>query len=45
MPDDIAMGVDVYSINMSHHVAFDAPQTFDLAETATKRLLEGIPLT
>ena len=45
IPGDIAMGVDVDSINMSDHVAFDAPQTSDLAETTTSRLLEGIPLT
>ena len=28
--DYIAMGVDVYSMNMSDHVEFDAPQTSDL---------------
>ena len=41
-PDDIAMGVDVESTNMLDHVEFDAPQTSDLAETMTKRLLEEI---
>ena len=45
IPDDIAMGVDVDSMNMSDHVEFDAPQTSDLAETIAKRMLEGIPLT
>ena len=45
IPDDIAMGVDVDSMNMSDHVEFDVPQTSDLAETMAKRLLEGIPLT
>ena len=45
IPDDIAMGVGVDSMNMSDHVEFDAPQASDLAETMTKRLLEGIPLT
>ena len=45
IPDAIAMGVDVDSINMSDHIEFDVPQTSDLAETMTKRLLEGIPLT
>ena len=33
IPDDIVMGVDVDSMNMSDHVEFDAPQTSDLAET------------
>ena len=44
IPDYIAMGVDVDSMNMSDYVEFDAPQTSDLAETMIKRLLEGIPL-
>ena len=44
IPDDIAMGVDVDSMNMSDNVEFDAPHTSDLAETMAKRLLEGIPL-
>ena len=39
IPDDIAMGVDVDSMNMSDHVEFDAPQTSDLAETMAKRML------
>ena len=45
IPDCIAMGVDVDSMNMSDHVEFDAPQTSDLAEPMAKRLLEGISLT
>ena len=45
IPDDIAMGVDVDSMNISDHVEFDAPQTSDLAKTMAKRMLEGIPLT
>ncbi len=45
IPDGIAMGVGVDSMNMSDHVEFDAPQASDLAETMAKRLLEGIPLT
>ena len=45
IPDDIAMGIGVDSMNMSDHVEFDAPQASDLAETMAKRLLEGIPLT
>ena len=44
IPDEIAMGVDDDSKNMSDHVECDAPQTSDLAETMAKRLLEGIPL-
>ena len=28
IPDDIALGVDVDSMNMSDHVEFDAPQTY-----------------
>ena len=44
IPDAIAMGVDVDSMNMSDHVEFDAPQTSDLAETMAKRLLERIPM-
>ena len=45
IPDDIAMGVDDDSKNMSDHVQYDALQTSDLAETVAKRLLEGILLT
>ena len=45
IPYDIAMGVDVDSMNMSDHVEFDAQQTSDLAETMAKRLMKGIPLT
>ncbi len=45
IPYDIAMGVDVDSLNMSDHVEFDAHQTYDLAETMAKRLLKGISLT
>ena len=44
IPDDIAMGVDVDSMNMSDHVEFDAPQTTDLAETMAKYMLKGFPL-
>ena len=44
IPNDIAMRVDVDSMNMSDRVEFDAPQTSDLAETMVKRLLEGNPL-
>ena len=44
IPDAIAMGVGVESMNMSDHVEFDVPQTSNLAETLAKRLLEGIPL-
>ena len=44
-PDDIAVGVDVDSMNMSNHVEFDAPQTYDIAETMAARMLEGVPLT
>ena len=39
------MGSDVDSMNMSDHVEFYARQTSDPAETMTKRMLEGIPLT
>ena len=42
--DNIAMGVDVDSMNMSDHVEFDAPQTSDLADIMAKRMLKGIPL-
>ena len=38
IPDDIALGVDVDSMNRS-------PQTSELAETMAKRMVEGIPLT
>ena len=39
------MGVHVDSMNISDQVELDATQTSDLAETMTKQLLEGIPLT
>ena len=45
IPDDIAMGVGIDSMDMSDHVEFDAPQTSDLAETMAKLLLGEIPLT
>ena len=45
IPDGIAMGVGVDSMNMSDHVEFDAPQISDLAGTMAKRLLEWFPLT
>ena len=45
IPDYIAMGVDVDLTNLSDHVEFDAPQTYNLAETMAKRVLEGITLT
>ena len=41
IPENIAMRVDVNSMNMSDHGEFDTPQTSDLAETMVKRLLEG----
>ena len=31
-------------MNMSNHVEFDAPQTYDVEETMAKRMLEEIPL-
>ena len=45
IPDGIAMGVGVDSMNISDRVEFDAPHASDLTETMAKRLLEGIPLT
>ena len=41
IPENIAMRVDVDSMNMSDHGEFDAPQTSDLADTMDTRLLEG----
>ena len=37
--------INVDSMKMSEHVELFGPQSSDLAETMTKRLLEGIPLT
>ena len=44
IPDDIALGVDVNSVNMSDHIEFDVPETYELAEIMARRLLEGIQL-